>query len=939
MGGVNAKRRPWWVDMSNPTDPNPTMWIGDAGSTHPYTLPLSPDTRRSAILGALDESTSPPTFFHYVSQNHPNLPLADKALSHVQRAYYQMKDDPSKRTASSTEHDYPTPPELLQHEWHQPDVIEQMADGVGWYGDEVRPDFMSMPLYVMPDNRWSLGYPGQSHAYDWSAEAAQEALGIRDMGWDERGKYQGGVNVGDDGASLHWPDAVPFDPKIAEQIMQKAWNSADKNRRYHYDNWHEKQMQAGAPGYTLVVDHPELGKVTAPVPAEEEYDPYDVYHKAQGWPMVEESWGSYPNHYPHHFIAPNGFEFGHRFTKTAADFDPTRGSIVYHKGDDRMVDAPFDKRRIYLYDPDRDILHWGNPGQWHGDIRRDALDWYTKNGLQPPHYADLIAGAVGETDRGDKLHGVYSPDPMGFEGKSGNERYDRIYDRLHELTGVPVTPNMTPDSMLDMFYPPDAGMGYGSSDWKIASDGADYLTQSGDDWWGPQSVNLQHVDVPGEAPGMGDPAHLPANALLKNPCYCDVGSTTPHEWTGSCENGKHPIMEHEATVIPDGWVKDDLDPKDDGWDDGGQWDTDTFLDHNIINQHLKTQQQAQEYLDYLDRQNRKPEWPDIGVREAADNVPGNSMQDSGHWFDLTPHCITCGGDHLTNECIRNMNTMESRTPSVVGQDDWASLDPRFAIGSTPDGQSNESSQKSERLDSRLIVKRVQRSASSALKRNLSLRSTHLESPAASTLDVRRAMYEDTSTLTPSEDNLSSTITQAAHSNVPSVDLTNMPVSTSTTSMVEGIERETKKVAVGPHPIESMRALSEKGSLKGSAYSAATAIGSNILPDQSASNNAWVWLDGHVGFGTDHGNIAKDLANTRGYDPTKVNYISNMVSRNLMPEGHAIAVGTLKQGYPHIWMSTVDRNLVFDDIIRSDERQRLDRTRLGRRLVQAKREQR
>lgn len=81
---------------------------------------------------------------------------------------------------------------------------------------------------------------------------------------------------------------------------------------------------------------------------------------------------------------------------------------------------------------------------------------------------------------------------------------------------------------------------------------------------------------------------------------------------------------------------------------------------------------------------------------------------------------------------------------------------------------------------------------------------------------------------------------------------------------------------------------------------------------------WVWLDGQVGFGGEHHEIARNLAQQQGYDPDKVNYISNMVARNVMPEEHAVAVGTLRGGYPHIWTSTRDRNAVWDDVARAHE---------------------
>ena len=70
------------------------------------------------------------------------------------------------------------------------------------------------------------------------------------------------------------------------------------------------------------------------------------------------------------------------------------------------------------------------------------------------------------------------------------------------------------------------------------------LTGQGDAWWHPRTDKLnQGVEVPGEAPGLNPQGWPP-----KNPCYCDVGLEQPHEWCGTCENGKRPTTQREATA-------------------------------------------------------------------------------------------------------------------------------------------------------------------------------------------------------------------------------------------------------------------------------------------------------------------------------------------------------------------------------------------------------
>lgn len=97
------------------------------------------------------------------------------------------------------------------------------------------------------------------------------------------------------------------------------------------------------------------------------------------------------------------------------------------------------------------------------------------------------------------------------------------------------------------------------------------------------------------------------------------------------------------------------------------------------------------------------------------------------------------------------------------------------------------------------------------------------------------------------------------------------------------------------------------------------------PEQRTAVNAvpgneghWVWLDGQVGFGGEHHEIARTLAQRLGYEADKVNFISNTIARNGMPDGHQVAVGTINGRYPQIYNSTVDRNAVWDDVARNYE---------------------
>mgnify|MGYP006921281714 CR=1 FL=1 len=81
-----------------------------------------------------------------------------------------------------------------------------------------------------------------------------------------------------------------------------------------------------------------------------------------------------------------------------------------------------------------------------------------------------------------------------------------------------------------------------------------------------------------------------------------------------------------------------------------------------------------------------------------------------------------------------------------------------------------------------------------------------------------------------------------------------------------------------------------------------------------SGTQWVYVNGHVAFGTDyHHGIARQAAEMAGLDENQTKYVSNMLARAQMPEGIDVAVGQMNGAYPQILMSTVDRNAVWDAV--------------------------
>ena len=88
------------------------------------------------------------------------------------------------------------------------------------------------------------------------------------------------------------------------------------------------------------------------------------------------------------------------------------------------------------------------------------------------------------------------------------------------------------------------------------------------------------------------------------------------------------------------------------------------------------------------------------------------------------------------------------------------------------------------------------------------------------------------------------------------------------------------------------------------------------PSHSHPSDNWVYIDGQVAFGQDHSDVATTLGHTLGLDPTTVSYISNLIARNTVPSDKQVAVGTMNDEYPQVWLSTVDRNAVWDAVMRA-----------------------
>ena len=87
------------------------------------------------------------------------------------------------------------------------------------------------------------------------------------------------------------------------------------------------------------------------------------------------------------------------------------------------------------------------------------------------------------------------------------------------------------------------------------------------------------------------------------------------------------------------------------------------------------------------------------------------------------------------------------------------------------------------------------------------------------------------------------------------------------------------------------------------------------PEHGNKHDNWVYINGKVAFGNDHSDTARTLGTSLGLPPHTVTYISNLIARNTVPSDNQVAVGGMRGGYPQIWLSTVDRNAVWDAVMR------------------------
>jgi len=83
---------------------------------------------------------------------------------------------------------------------------------------------------------------------------------------------------------------------------------------------------------------------------------------------------------------------------------------------------------------------------------------------------------------------------------------------------------------------------------------------------------------------------------------------------------------------------------------------------------------------------------------------------------------------------------------------------------------------------------------------------------------------------------------------------------------------------------------------------------------AASSDNWAYVHGVVKFGDMFSDLARHAAEEAGLDDTAATYVSNMVARQQLPEGHPVALGTMRDGRPQIWMSAIDRNLVMSTVV-------------------------
>ena len=83
---------------------------------------------------------------------------------------------------------------------------------------------------------------------------------------------------------------------------------------------------------------------------------------------------------------------------------------------------------------------------------------------------------------------------------------------------------------------------------------------------------------------------------------------------------------------------------------------------------------------------------------------------------------------------------------------------------------------------------------------------------------------------------------------------------------------------------------------------------------AAGSENWAYVNGVVKFGDNFSNLARQAAEEAGLDETGSSYVSNMVARQQLPEGHQAALGLMSSGRPQIWISNLDRNLVISTVV-------------------------
>jgi prophage maintenance system killer protein len=84
-----------------------------------------------------------------------------------------------------------------------------------------------------------------------------------------------------------------------------------------------------------------------------------------------------------------------------------------------------------------------------------------------------------------------------------------------------------------------------------------------------------------------------------------------------------------------------------------------------------------------------------------------------------------------------------------------------------------------------------------------------------------------------------------------------------------------------------------------------------------SRDHWVYLDGVVDGGGPHWDVAEELARKLNYPEDAAKQLGNLVARGMLPPDADVAIGTVveRRGkrYPQVWLSTVDRNAVWDAV--------------------------